>query len=97
MRPTQLLRSTPKAVVTPLQYATSAVRLSDSDSFYPSFFYTSSSRPAYLAIKALNIELASIDDNVSNPVVGRMRYQWWRDAIKGAFEVSSSVIEGEGS
>jgi NADH dehydrogenase [ubiquinone] 1 alpha subcomplex assembly factor 6 len=28
------------------------------------------------------IELASVHDNVSNPLIGKMRMQFWRDAIK---------------
>ena len=71
-----------------LSYATSLLRRSDVDALYPSYFYPPSARPAYLAIRALNVELASIDDQVSNGVVGRMRFQWWRDALKGAFDVS---------
>lgn len=90
MRPTSLLRSAASAAPTPakqLEYATGLVRKFDSDAIYPSHFYPASVRPAYLALRAFNIELATIDDNVSNPMVGRMRYQWWRDAVKGIFEV----------
>lgn len=89
MRPTLLLFSAPNKT-TPIGYATSLLRKSDNDAFYPSFFYRPSVRPAYLAIRALNVELAGIDEAVSNPMVGRMRYQWWRDSVKGAFEVRST-------
>ena len=98
MRPTTLLAaaSTLSTASTPTQakslsYATSLLRSSDSDSFYPSFFYPSHVRPAYLAIKALNVELARLDDEVSNSMVGKIRYQWWRDTVRGALEVSSWV------
>ena len=77
MRPTSLLAAPSSASTyqTSLAYATSLLRRSDSDAFYPSFFYPAHVRPAYLAIRALNVELAGIDDQVSNPMVGRMRYQ----------------------
>ncbi|ORY85986.1 Squalene/phytoene synthase [Leucosporidium creatinivorum] len=91
MRPSSLLRSAAAAgdahsYAKSLSYATTLVRKFDSDAIYPSHFYPAASRPAYLALKAFNVELATIDDNVSNPMVGRMRYQWWRDAVKGVFE-----------
>jgi NADH dehydrogenase [ubiquinone] 1 alpha subcomplex assembly factor 6 len=96
MRPTSLLSSSstaplPGSLQKSLAYATQLVRSSDADAIYPSYFYPSHVRPAYLALRAFNVELATIDDQVSNPMVGRMRYQWWRDAVKGAFEVSRVV------
>ncbi|KAK4704298.1 hypothetical protein P7C70_g1911, partial [Phenoliferia sp. Uapishka_3] len=69
-----------------LSYATSLLRRSDVDSLYPSYFYPTAARPAYLAIRALNVELASINDQVTSAAVGRMRFQWWRDAVKSAFD-----------
>ncbi|RFU34365.1 hypothetical protein B7463_g2033, partial [Scytalidium lignicola] len=38
-------------------------------------------RDAYLSIRALNIELARIPDLVSNPTVGALRMQFWRDSV----------------
>ncbi|EHL02759.1 putative UPF0551 protein C8orf38 like protein, mitochondrial [Glarea lozoyensis 74030] len=40
-----------------------------------------STRDAYLAIRTLNIELARIPDLVSNPTVGALRMQFWRDSL----------------
>lgn len=88
MRPTLLLRSAAAPnYAKSLEYATNLVRRGDSDAIWPSHFYPSSIKPAYLALRALNIELATIDDDVSNPMVGRIRYQWWKDALKGTLEV----------
>lgn len=42
--------------------------------------------PAYLAIRAFNIEVARIPDMVSNPTVGSFRMQFWRDTINATFE-----------
>ncbi|KAJ8291973.1 NADH dehydrogenase (ubiquinone) complex I, assembly factor 6 [Rhodotorula toruloides] len=69
-----------------LLYATDLVRRADHESIYASYFYPSSVRPAYLALRALNVELAGLPDQVSNQLVGRMRFQWWKDAIKGLYE-----------
>jgi NADH dehydrogenase [ubiquinone] 1 alpha subcomplex assembly factor 6 len=41
---------------------------------------------AYLAIRAFNIEVARIADLVSNPTVGTMRMQFWKDAINSTFD-----------
>lgn len=97
MRPSSLLRSASSATSSSsslpsysksLAYATTLGRKFDSDAIYPSYFAPAAARPAYLALRAFNVELATIDDNVSNPMAGRMRYQWWRDAVKGIFDVS---------
>jgi NADH dehydrogenase [ubiquinone] 1 alpha subcomplex assembly factor 6 len=41
---------------------------------------------AYLAIRAFNIEVARIADLVSNPTVGSIRMQFWRDTINSTFD-----------
>ncbi|SGZ32163.1 BQ5605_C043g12099 [Microbotryum silenes-dioicae] len=75
----------------PLAYATQLVRKTDLDSLWSVLAYPQSVRPAYLCLRAFNVELATIDDQVSNPIVGRMRYQWWRDTIKQTFELLHSL------
>ena len=42
--------------------------------------------PAYLAIRAFNIEVARIPDMVSNPTVGSFRMRFWRDTINATFD-----------
>lgn len=37
----------------------------------------------------VQIELASIQETVSNPAIGRMRLQFWRDAVRDLSNVSS--------
>ncbi|KAI5479243.1 protein of squalene/phytoene synthase family [Pseudohyphozyma bogoriensis] len=81
----QLARAT-EAQHKTLEYARSLVHQSEYEQYLTSYFYPAHARPALFAIRALNVELARIDDDVSNPMVGRIRYQWWRDAIKSAFE-----------
>lgn len=94
MRSTSLLRqaavqaTSPDAYAKSLAYATDLVRRTDHEAIYASHFYPGDVRPAYLALRALNAELAGLPDQVSNQLVGRMRFQWWKDAIKGLYDVS---------
>ena len=60
----------------------------DSPSYTLQTFIPSMSRDAYLSIRALNIELARIADVVSNPTVGALRMQFWRDNINRTFAKS---------
>jgi NADH dehydrogenase [ubiquinone] 1 alpha subcomplex assembly factor 6 len=57
----------------------------DSPSFTLQTFIPPSSRDAYLSIRALNVELARIPDLVSNPTVGALRMQFWRDNLTRTF------------
>jgi len=41
---------------------------------------------AYLAIRSFNIEVARIPDIVSNPTVGSLRMQFWRNTINATFD-----------
>ncbi|KAL8662628.1 MAG: hypothetical protein Q9202_004586 [Teloschistes flavicans] len=51
-------------------------------------FLPPSLRPAHLAIRALNLELARIPDTSSTPAVLSMRYQFWRTTITSTFALS---------
>lgn len=61
------------------------LRKYDSPSYTLQTFIPAPARTAYLAIRALNIELARIPDTTSNPAIGSMRIQFWRDNINSAF------------
>ncbi|GAA6020367.1 hypothetical protein JCM10207_002084 [Rhodosporidiobolus poonsookiae] len=90
MRASSLLRqapsSAPPTFSKSLAYATDLVRRADHESIWAAHFYPAGLRPAYLALRAFNVELAGLPDHVSNQIVGRMRFQWWRDAVKGVFD-----------
>ncbi|GAA5824252.1 hypothetical protein JCM5353_000366 [Sporobolomyces roseus] len=91
MRPTSILRQTispnsAEGYQKALAAAEALVRRGDPEAVYASYFYPTHLRPAYLALKAFNVELAGLQDQVSNQLVGRMRYQWWKDAIKGVYD-----------
>jgi hypothetical protein len=37
------------------------------------------------------VELAMVQDNVSNAMIGKMRMQFWRDAVKEIREVRNAL------
>ena len=57
----------------------------DSPSYTLLAFIPPSAQPAYLALRAFNIETSRVADNVSTPTVGAMRLQFWRDNVTRAF------------
>jgi NADH dehydrogenase [ubiquinone] 1 alpha subcomplex assembly factor 6 len=80
----QLLVLVPKNTELLTSHLTCA-RKFDSPSFTLQTFIPPSSRDAYLSIRALNVELARIPDLVSNPTVGALRMQFWRDNLTRTF------------
>jgi phytoene synthase len=44
-------------------------------------FAPAARRPALLALYGLNLEIAKTREVVSNPILGQIRLQWWRDAL----------------
>jgi phytoene synthase len=73
------------------------VRTADKDRFLASLFASDSKRPALLALYAFNIEIARVRDMVSEPAIGQIRHQWWRDTINGIYcgQASSHPVAQE--
>lgn len=67
-------------------YCSLLVEKYDSPSSTLRAFIPSTAIPAYLALRAFNIEIARIADTVSTPHVGQLRMQFWRETINSAFE-----------
>ncbi|KAI0526202.1 squalene/phytoene synthase [Xylaria bambusicola] len=67
------------------QYCIAQLRQSDYDSFLIRNFIPQSRRDAYDAFRALNLELVRLPELVSNPAIGQLRVQFWRDAINNTF------------
>lgn len=42
-------------------------------------------RAAFLSIYAFNVEISRIRESVSEPMLGQMRLQWWRDVIDAIY------------
>lgn len=58
------------------------VRKHDYEGFLCSQLYPGELRSAFYALRAFSIELATVQDTVSSPVIGKLRMQFWRDTIK---------------
>ncbi len=57
------------------------VKHGDRDRALCAFFAPPKTRPGLFAIAALNLELARLPDKVSEPLLGEIRLQWWRETI----------------
>ena len=58
-----------------------ALRRHDRDRFQTALFAPGDRREALFALYAFNYEVARIREAVREPLLGRIRLQWWRDAI----------------
>src|SRR5579862_1420843 len=53
----------------------------DRDRFQTALFAPGERRDALFALYAFNFEVARIREVTREPMIGRIRLQWWRDAI----------------
>ncbi|EIW80953.1 hypothetical protein CONPUDRAFT_123770 [Coniophora puteana RWD-64-598 SS2] len=88
-RPSRLAYSRKRTVATaasgsanPRQYCEEYVQKHDYEGYLTSKFYPRHRQSGYYALRAFYIELASVQESVSNAVLGQMRMQFWRDAVK---------------
>lgn len=68
-----------------LSYCGEQVRRSDNDRFLCAQFAPVEVREDLYALFAFNIELARIPERVSEPLLGDIRYQWWRDGLEAVY------------
>lgn len=64
-------------------YCAAEVRRHDPDRWLTSLFAPDSRRPALLALYAFNLEIARARESVTQPMIGQIRLQWWREAWDG--------------
>ena len=69
-----------------LSYCAAQVRDFDNDRFLTALFAPANLRDPLMTLYAFNLELAKIRETVSEPLIGRMRLQFWRDAVGGIVE-----------
>lgn len=67
------------------EYCGFITRQCDRDRYLASLFASDELRPHLWAIYAFNAELARIRPLVSEPSLGEIRLQWWRDALDATF------------
>jgi 15-cis-phytoene synthase len=58
------------------------VRDHDRDRYLSTFFAPDAGRPHLLALYAFNAQVLRVRDTVSEPALGMIRLQWWRDTIE---------------
>lgn len=62
-------------------YCGALVRDGDRDRFITAMLAPAHQRAHLFALYAFNLELARVVDIVSEPMLGQIRYQWWREAV----------------
>jgi len=67
--------------MTGLSYVGEQVRRYDHDRFVTAIFASKHAREHLFALYAFNIEIAKIGEVVTEPLIGRIRLQWWRDTL----------------
>ncbi len=60
-------------------------RAADYDRYLSAVFAPAARREAMFALIAFNHEIARIPDAVSEPMLGRIRLQWWREVVDAAY------------
>ncbi len=63
-----------------------AVRTHDRDRWLAAALAPGAARGRLLVLYALNLELARINEVTSEPMVGRIRLQWWRESLAAGGE-----------
>ncbi len=64
------------------QYCMKLVKDHDKENYLAGLIWPKALRDSYFAVRAFNVEMALIKDQIKgNQVSGRMRFQWWKDAI----------------
>ena len=66
------------------EYCAELVRAHDFTRYASTLFVPAAQRRALLAIYAFNVEISRVREQVSQPLPGEMRLQWWTDMLAGA-------------
>ena len=74
-------------------YCEAEVRRDDRDRWLASLFLPDRARPHVHALLAFNLEIAKVRDTVSEPMLGEIRFQWWRDALTNRAPAVNPVAE----
>ena len=69
----------------PLSYCADRLRQFDRDRYLTALFAPRERRDALFVLYAFNLEIARIAEATTEPLIGEMRLQWWRDVIAEAY------------
>lgn len=61
------------------------LRRHDPDRYRTALFAPAGRREALFALYAFNYEVARVRERVTQPILGQIRLQWWREAIEAAY------------
>jgi len=70
-------------------YSANAVRTNDPDRYVLAMMAPLTVRSGLFALYAFNVEIARIREIVSEPPLGEIRLQWWRDEIESIYAGSA--------
>ena len=62
------------------------LRRHDRDRFQTALFAPAAHREALFALYAFNYEIARVREAVTQPVLGQIRLEWWRENIAAAYQ-----------
>lgn len=68
-----------------LNYCRDIVRRQDPDRYLMALLAPERQRGAFLAVYAFNAEISRIRESVSEPMLGQMRLQWWRELVDALY------------
>lgn len=71
----------PEADSGAIAYCAGQIRRLDRDRYLTALFASGARREALFALYAFNLEVARTREMVREPMMGRLRLQWWREAI----------------
>jgi phytoene synthase len=84
-------------------YCAAEVRRFDHDRYLAALFAPADRRRALMALYAFNLEVAKVREVVSEPLIGRMRLQWWRERMDDIYagspprhEIATALAEAVG-
>ena len=61
------------------------VRMHDRDRFHTALFAPAKHREALFTLYAFNYEVARVRETVTQPMLGQIRLQWWREVVDAAY------------
>ena len=72
------------------QYCSTLVRKNDLDGYLCGLLLPEPTRSVQWALRAFNVETSRISDVSKNPLIAKMRLQFWREAIDRIFAVRAT-------
>jgi 15-cis-phytoene synthase len=74
---------TPESISADYAHCDALLRRDDPDRWLACLFLPADLRPHVQALYAFNLEIARVRELVSEPMLGEIRFQWWREALAG--------------